>query len=243
MAGPDQSFESHGTTLRFFEALPTGEPRGAVIVVPDVWGLSDHYRDIADRLAAEGYAAFSIDIYSRGEPPDPAAMGDLEKVAAWIEAIPDRRVMQDIQMLVGHIGTMQALGRPRVGVTGFCLGGQYALMAGAAVSGLDVSASWYGMLRTGPPSQTTPESALDMAVRLACPWLGLYGQEDALIPKADVEELRSILESEGADFELITYPGAGHAFFNDTRPDAYRAEAASDGWQRMLDLFGRHLVG
>ncbi len=241
MAGADGSFQSHGTTIRFFEARPAGAARGVVIVIPDVWGLSDHYRDIAGRLATEGYAGFAIDIYSREAPPDPTALADLGKVAAWIEAIPDRRVMQDIQMLAGHIRVRPELAGLETGITGFCLGGQYALMAGATVSGLAAAASWYGMLRTGPASPTTPESALDMAPRLACPWLGLYGQQDALIPMADIEELRDLLETEEADYELVTYEGAGHAFFNDTRADMYRPEAAADGWRRMLDFFGHHL--
>lgn len=242
MTGADGSFESHGTALRFHEALPEDPARAAVIVVPDVWGLSDHYRDVAERLAATGYAAFAIDIYSRSAAPDPAALDDLGKVGDWIAAIPDRRVMQDIQMLASHINTRPWARDLATGITGFCLGGQYALMAGAAVSGLAASVSWYGMLRSGPPTETTPESAIDMAPRLACPWLGLYGEEDPLIPMADVEELRGVLETEGADFELIAYPNAGHAFFNDTRPELYRPEAAVDGWQRTLGFFDRHLA-
>ena len=142
MTGSDGSFESHGTTLRFHEALPEDPARAAVIVVPDVWGLSDHYRDVAERLAATGYAAFAIDIYSRSAAPDPAALDDLGKIGDWIATIPDRRVMQDIQMLAGHINTRPWARDLATGITGFCLGGQYALMAGAAVSGLAASVSW-----------------------------------------------------------------------------------------------------
>jgi carboxymethylenebutenolidase len=97
------------------------------------------------------------------------------------------------------------------------------------------------MLRYDEHDAVKPASPLDLAPELACPWLGLYGEEDALIPLDDVAALRAILEREGKRFELVTYPGAGHAFFNDGRPDAYRPAAAADAWPRALAFFRRYL--
>ena len=77
---------------------------------------------------------------------------------------------------------------------------------------------------------------------MRCPYLGLFGAEDAIIPLADVAELRSILERVRKPHEIHVYPGAGHAFFNDTRPDAYRPEAAADAWPRALDFLHHHLA-
>ena len=80
-----------------------------------------------------------------------------------------------------------------------------------------------------------------MAPQLACPYLGLFGEDDGLIPRADIKELESALRRAGKTFQTKVYPGAGHAFFNDERPDAYRPEAAKDAWVRAITFFRTHL--
>src|SRR6185295_9751714 len=119
-----------------------------------------------------------------------------------------------------------------IGITGFCMGGQYALMAACTVPGLAACVSWYGMLRYAETDAVKPASPLDLAPRLACPYLGLFGADDALIPVPDVEELRAILAAAGKTFEIEVYAGAGHGFFNDERPDMYRPAVAAVAWPR-----------
>jgi carboxymethylenebutenolidase len=98
------------------------------------------------------------------------------------------------------------------------------------------------MLRYAETNEVKPASPLELASRLACPYLGLFGDEDPIVPRADVAELRSILTREGKAFSIVSYPGAGHAFFNDTRPDAYRPEAAADAWPRAIAFLREHLM-
>jgi dienelactone hydrolase len=86
-----------------------------------------------------------------------------------------------------------------------------------------------------------PASPLELAPQLRCPYLGLFGADDAIIPQADVDELRAILDRTDQPHEIRVYAGAGHAFFNDTRPDAYRPDAAADAWPRALAFLHRHL--
>jgi carboxymethylenebutenolidase len=121
------------------------------------------------------------------------------------------------------------------------MGGQYALMSACTVPHIAACVSFYGMLRYAEKTTIKPESALDLAPRLNCPYLGLFGEDDALIPRADVKELESILRRTGKNFQTKVYTGAGHAFFNDTRPDVYRPEAAKDAWTRALTFFRAHL--
>jgi len=215
-----------------------GLPRPGLLLIPDVRGLYEHYRDVARRFAARGFVTLAVDLYSREGTPD---LPDMDTVFRWMAALPDTRVLSDIGAAARYLATHEAVAGRSVGVTGFCMGGQYALMAACSVPGLSACASWYGMVRYAAASDVKPESPIDMAPRLACPYLGLFGAEDAIIPLADVEALRAVLDGAGKSFEIVKYEGAGHAFYNDTRPDTYRHAAARDAWPRVLAFFEEHL--
>src|SRR6185369_1930409 len=117
----------------------------------------------------------------------------------------------------------------------------YALLAACSVDGLAGCVSWYGMLRYAEKTPAKPASPRERAPQSRCPYLGLFGAEDAIIPPADVDDLRTILDRTDQPHEIRVYAGAGHAFFNDTRPDAYRPDAAADAWPRALAFLHRHL--
>lgn len=235
----DVTFTRHGDALRGYAAGPVSSaPVPGIVLVPDVRGLYEHYRDVTRRLAAEGFFAVAIDLYSREGAPE---LRDMDAVFRWMRNLPDRRVLADLSAAVDFVAARPEVAGRRVGVTGFCMGGQYAILAACSVPRLAACVSWYGMLRYAENDETKPASPLQMADRLGCPYLGLFGAEDGLIPPADVEELSAILEGEGKTFEIVNYPGAGHAFFNDTRPDAFRPAAAADAWTRAVSFFRQHL--
>jgi carboxymethylenebutenolidase len=240
LATADLDYARDGATLRAYGAWPrAGSQLPGLVVIPDVRGLTDHYRDIARRFANEGFFALAIDIYSREGTPD---LPDMESVFTCIQQIPDPRVTGDVGAAVQYLARRPEVRIDRIGVTGYCLGGQYALMSACSVPGLAACVSWYGMLRYAEHNERKPISPLELAPRLACPYLGLFGAEDTLIPSADVEELRTILARGGKRFTLKSYAGAGHAFFNDTRPEMYRPDAAADAWPRAVG-FLRALLG
>jgi carboxymethylenebutenolidase len=239
MTTTEVTYERAGDRLRAYAARPDTTARlPALVVIPDVRGLSEHYRDVARRFAGEGFFALAVDLYSREGTPE---LTDMAAVFRWIRALPDTRVLADVAAAVAYLARRDDVDAGAVGITGFCLGGQYALMAACTVPGLAACVSWYGMLRYAETDAVKPASPLDLAPELRCPYLGLFGEEDAIIPNADVAELRAILEREGKSHEIVTYPGAGHAFFNDARPDAYRPAAAADAWGRALAFLRRHL--
>ncbi|HLY37433.1 MAG TPA: dienelactone hydrolase family protein [Candidatus Binatia bacterium] len=215
-----------------FFAHPDGGAVPGVVIIPDVWGLSDLYRGIARRLAADGFAALAIDPYRK------TGKAEITDPLAWIRTLSDPVILETVQEAI------DALATPKVGVMGCCMGGQYALLAACSCRGLSACVSFYGMVRygSGLDPARKPRSPLDAIADLRCPLLGLYGEEDAFIPVADVEELRRRLAAAGKDFDLRLYPGAGHAFMNDTRPAAYRPEAAADAWRRMLAFFRERLA-
>jgi carboxymethylenebutenolidase len=234
------TFQRDGDTIRGYAARPDGSgPFPGLLLIPDVRGLSDHYRDVARRFASAGFFAFAIDLYSREGAPD---LPDMEAVFRWMRELPDPRVLADLAGGVRCLAARPEVDAGRIGITGFCMGGQYALLAACSVDGLAACVSWYGMLRYAEATAAKPASPLELAPRLRCPYLGLFGAEDAIIPLADVAELRAILDRGSQPHEIRIYPGAGHAFFNDARPDAYRPEAAADAWPRAVEFLRQHLA-
>ena len=211
-----------------------------VVLIPDVRGVYDHFRELAGRLAAEGFAVLVLDLYRREGPP---RIADAAAALRWIRELSDPSVLADVQEARDFLAAHPAVaGRP-VGVIGFCMGGQYALLAACGCRGLGACVSFYGMLRyeAGLDPAKKPRSPLQAIPDLRCPVLGLYGEEDGLIPVSDVRALEKALALGTQPHEVRLYPGAGHAFVNDSRPEAYRPEAARDAWQRMLDFLRRHL--
>jgi carboxymethylenebutenolidase len=214
-------------------------PRPAVVIIPDVWGLSDQYHQVARRLSRAGFVALALDLYARGEKPGSPA--DLPAVMKFLHRLPDRRVLGDIQAALDFLRTRPEVAGRKLGLTGFCMGGKYADLAAARCRGLSAVVSWYGMLRADAIDDANPEHALDALADLSCPLLAFFGAEDVLIPQSDVAELRARAQARGLPIETVVYTGAGHAFANDSRPESYRAEAAADAWGRTLAFFAREL--
>jgi carboxymethylenebutenolidase len=241
MSGPtasDVEFDAHDARLRGHLAVPPAGRGAGLVLVPDVRGLTDHYRDVAGRFAGAGFLTLAIDLYSREGTP---ALPDMDAIVRWMAALPDARVLGDLAAAARYVAARPER-RGVVGITGFCMGGQYAFMAACSDASLGACVSWYGMLRYTTSTPHRPRSPLELAPNLQCSYLGFFGEDDALIPTADVEELRAILARGPRPHEIHTYPGCGHAFFNDTRPDAYRPEAAKETFERAVAFLESHLA-
>jgi len=237
-----------GYLARPEEAGANGLP--GVVLIHDVWGLAEHPRDLARRLAGEGFAVLAVDLYRR------LSEVHIEDPGAWMRGLSDPQVMADVgeaaELLAGHPDTA---GRG-TGVVGFCMGGSYALMAGCGgwnVPGLervDAVVPFYGILShrhgllhdpEGLDPAKKPREPLDAARELRCPLLGLFGGRDAFVPLEDIRELERRLEATGQPTEIVVYPECGHAFLNDTRPQAYREREAGEAWRRMVDFLRERL--
>lgn len=211
-----------------------------VVMIPDVWGLSDEYRRQATRLAGEGFAVLVIDPYrktGRGDFKDPPG------ALAWIRSLPDPVMLETVQDGIDALAAMPSAGR-KIAVMGFCMGGQYALLAGASCRGLSACAPFYGMVRydAGLDRARKPIAPLDAVRRVGCPVLGFYGMEDPIIPNDDVDALRTALAASGQPWDIRLYAGAGHAFMNESRPEMYRPAAAGDAWSRLVEFMRERLV-
>jgi carboxymethylenebutenolidase len=124
----------------------------------------------------------------------------------------------------------------RIGM-GFCRGGPYAPLAACSVRGLFGCVSFYGIPGSAEKNERKPRSPLDAAADLWCPYLGIFGKDDALIPGHDVAHLGEHPAAAGKTFEINRYLDAGHAFRNHSRPDAYPPQAAIDAFERALGFF------
>ncbi|MGH0031279.1 MAG: dienelactone hydrolase family protein [Myxococcota bacterium] len=223
---------------------PEDGPSPGVVMIHDVWGLSDHTADLAGRLAADGFAVLAVDFYRR---EDEVA---IENPGAWMRALDDPRFLSDVQAAVDFLKQSPASAGQKAGVVGFCMGGMYALMAACHCDGLSAAVPFYGLLshehgllhdEAGLDPAKKPRQPLDFAADLRCPLLGFFGGKDEFVPLEDVRELERRLAATGQESEIVLYPDAGHAFVNDTRPDAYRPADADDAWRRMVAFFNRTL--
>src|SRR5574338_305159 len=183
-------------------------PAPGVVMIPDVWGLSDHYRGLARRLAGEGFTTLAVDPYRK---TGRRQLSDVASALAWIREVSDPLVIETVQEAVDRVAADESVAGRKVGVTGFCMGGQYALLAACTCRGLSACVPFYGMLRyaSGLDPLRKPRSPLDALAELTCPVLGLYGAQDAIIPVADVGELEERLAKSGQPFEVRLYEGAG----------------------------------
>jgi carboxymethylenebutenolidase len=225
-------------------AHPEPGSHPGVVVIHDVWGLSDHTRDIARRLAADGFAALAVDLYRR------LPEAKILDAGSWIRALSDPQMQEEVQAGLDFLAAHPAVSGHRLAVVGFCMGGMYSLLAAAGCRGLSGAVAFYGLLshaqgmlhgEHGPDPRLKPREPIAAAASIRCPVLCFFGEEDEFVPLADVGRLREALSGASHPADVVVYPGAGHAFMNDTRPAAYRPELARRAWARMLEFLRREL--
>jgi carboxymethylenebutenolidase len=215
-------------------------PHPGVVLIHDVWGLSDHTRDLARRLAAKGFAVLALDLYRREESLH------IDDPGRWMRALSDPQVLEDIERAAAFLSGDPACAGRRIGALGFCMGGMYALLAGCEARGLSAVVPFYGILshqhgllhcEGGLDPALKPSEPLEAVRDLSVPLLAFFGDEDSFIPMDDVRLLEERMAGAPHFARVVVFPGAGHAFANDTRPDAYRPEAAREAWARMVVFF------
>jgi carboxymethylenebutenolidase len=223
-----------------YEARPTGPGKfPVVIVIPEVFGMHEHIKDVTRRFAKEGFLAITFEPYARDGGV--LHLPDIAAVRKVVDPVPDSRVMADLDALVAYAKKHPAAQADRIGVTGFCRGGMYTLLFAAQSSDLKAAVPWYGQIKPAKTPGVRTVAPIDLASQINAPVLGLYGEADAGIPVADVKEMEAALKAVGKTAEFILYKEAPHAFYADYRP-SYRAEAAKDAWARCVAWFNKSLM-
>jgi carboxymethylenebutenolidase len=241
LSAADGTVSSGGFAVPIYAVRPAAPGRyPVVVVIPEVFGMHEHIKDVTRRFAREGFLAVTFEPYARERGVQ--HLPDLDAVRKVVDPVPDARVMADLDAIVDWVRKHPSAMADRVGMTGFCRGGMYTLLYAARSSELRAAVPWYGQLRPALTPGVRTVGPLDVAAKISAPVLGLYGAEDLGIPVADVKTLEAAMKAAGRTAEFVIYPGAPHAFFADYRP-SYRAEAAKDAWERCIAWFGKHLKG
>jgi len=215
------SFPSEGGRANGYLAKP-GAGKPGIIVLQEWWGLVPHIKEIVGRFAAQGYLALAPDLYHGKSTVEAEEASHLMQGLDW------GRAAKEIAGAVKHLREVE--GATRVGVTGFCMGGALTIIA-ATQSGVDAYVAFYGF---------PPKGAAQLE-KAASPGLLLFGEREEHFSIPDAKAFAESQRKRDIATEVIVYPGAGHAFFNDTRPQAYHKDSANDAWRRTLEHFGRHL--
>ena len=222
-------FTSDRFTINAFLARPAAVKgqAPAIIVIQEWWGLNDHIKGIAQRLARAGFAALAPDLYSR---LGSKVTKDPNEAAKLMESLSSQAALLDLNAAAKYLQEQPFADPQRIGVIGFCMGGSFALMMATNNSTIKASVPFYGKV---PPVETLNY--------LLCPVLCHYGAKDGWVTKQEVDRLKEGLEKFGKPGEVHVYPESGHAFFNDTRPDAHCAEDAKRAWERTLAFLAKYL--
>lgn len=228
-----------GAQLDAFVAHPVGEvKRPAVIVVHEIFGLTDHIKDVAARVARAGYTALAPDLFTR-EGALPLNQG-FEAIRSIVGSIPDARIIDDLEACVGWLRALQGA-TGKVGLVGFCWGGRVAMLMSSAECNLQACVAYYGRTE-GEKTEAQPSHPLDLVPSVNSPLMGHFGGQDHAIPVDGVKRLEAALGAAGKPSEIYIYEDAGHAFNNDTREQAFNAEAAAAAMKRTMDWFARYLA-
>ncbi len=212
---------SSGSTTAYV-TRPHEPVSAAVILIQEYWGINEHIRDIAGRYAKEGYLCVAPDLY-RGR-----IAADSKEASALMQAL---RIEDGLEIMRKAMDAAEETYQIKnFAITGYCMGGTFALRAACEFPELKAAAPFYGDI---------PDERV--LAKLRAPTLFIAGLRDAWINEAKVNTLKELAKKYNLPVEVVSYD-ADHAFFNDTRPEVYNAEAAADAWRKVLEHFKKHLV-
>ncbi len=231
---------ANGETINAYMARPLGPgPFPAMVLVHHMPGWDEWYRDATRKFAHYGYIALSPNLYYRD------GHGAVDDVAAKVRAgggVADDQVVGDLAGALHHLRSLP-YASGKVGIVGTCSGGRHAYLTACRTAGFDAVIDLWGGRVVMTPAELTPKqpvAPIDYTADLACPLLGLFGEEDKFPSPEQVAIHEAQLKKHGKNYEFHMYPNAGHGFFYYDRA-AYRQEQAVDGWKKVFAFLEKYL--
>ena len=225
--GSDVEFASNGSTASGYLSVPAAGTGPGVVVIQEWWGLVDHIRDVCDRLAGEGFVALAPDLYHGEQTAEPDEAGKL------MMELDIERAAKDMSGAVDYLLGHEAVVCDSLGAFGFCMGGGLVLVLSAR-NGDKVGATvpFYGVFKGETPDLSG----------ISSPVLGHFGETDEMASPDKARELEdTIREQAGVECTFHIYKGAGHAFFNDDRPEAHHPAHGEKAWELTLQFLRGNL--
>jgi carboxymethylenebutenolidase len=227
-----------GTQIPAYDARPSPPGRYPIVLaISGFTGVNEHHKDVVRRFAHAGYYAIAPELFHREGGMQGKTFPELAKISGGVTR---KQYLGDITAAADYAKQQGWARSDRIGATGFCGGGALALHVSAEYQGVAAVVPWYGHLKRTYPDAPGVD-AFSLVAKLTMPVLGLYGGADPGIANEDVKRFESELRKTNASVEFVLYEGAPHAFFSDDRPQAYKKEAAEDGWKRCTAFFDKHL--
>jgi carboxymethylenebutenolidase len=235
-----------GRVPAYFSAPDAAGKFPGLILIEEIWGVNEHIKSVCDRFAAEGFVVLSPELLPEGvlaqlTPELTAGLFDPEKRN---EVQPKLReamgpVFQPefaggaVEKLKACVDFLLADSRVNgnIGVLGFCFGGTYSFQLAIHDARVKAAVPFYGQ----------PPEPLDSVASIQCPVLNFNGAHDERI-MAKIPALEDAMKKHGKDYMGVVYPDAGHAFFNDTNPYAYKAADAKDAWEKSLAFLKKNVA-
>ncbi len=223
------TFPGEGLTIIAYQARPKGDgPFPAIVVAHENRGLTDYIQGVTRRLAKAGYVAVAVDLLSK--QGGTAKVSDPAQIPAALSAASPDELAGHYLAAIRYLQGLPFVNKDRLGMTGFCFGGGMTWLTATKSPDLKAAVPYYG---PNPPLEGVPN--IKAAV------LAIYGENDQRI-NAGIPAIEEAMKKHNKVFEKIIYPGAAHAFHNDTGRN-YKPDAAEDAWQRTLEWFARYVKG
>ncbi|HZT09081.1 MAG TPA: dienelactone hydrolase family protein [Chloroflexota bacterium] len=231
-----------GDVIESYVARPLGpSPVGGVVVIHHAPGWDSWTKEVARKLAHNGFAAVAPHLYCRFGP---GSWDDVTAAARAAGGVSDDQVIGDVKGSMEYLRTL-VNHNGRIGVIGFCSGGRHSYLVACTVPGIDAAVDcWGGRVvadRPGDINPKQPVQVLDLTKNLSCPLLGIFGNDDPNPSPAHVNRTEDELMKYNKNYEFHRYDGAGHGFFAADR-SGYRPEQAVDGWSKVLAFYRRYLT-
>jgi carboxymethylenebutenolidase len=205
--------------IHFFPQIKGTYP--GVIVLHERWGLNVQIKDLANRLACEGFGVIVPNLYGR---QGGMVTANAEVADALMARVNEADLLQDVSSCCEFLNTRDHIKRNLFAVVGFGLGGSLAIRFAAQRKRLRGAVAYYGK----------PPAPLGLIKDIVCPVLYHRPEDDAWVTPEEIEQLRRSAKEFGKQVDIVSYPGLPHAFANETRPDSYRADAARAAWERTV---------
>ena len=238
-------FKSGEDDIRGYYAKPKGARNlPAMVMSPENLGVIEHRQDVTRRLAKAGYAVLTVDPYSRigGQSPRDFKSPDERRLKAFL-ATPDEQCVRDLQAACDYLAGLPEVDRDRIGGIGYCSGGGtlYAWICGRSRN-VKAAVVFYGAPTVQAQARADGRvlDRAENAQKLQCPLLVHHGEVDRAVKLDEAKRMVEALKKSGQPVEFDIYPGADHAYHDDSHPN-YHAEAAALSWRRTLEFLARYL--